>query len=168
MKHFFNARFRLHRRRISRRIHRYPLVARVMHASDCLKFTMEGVARGVAVGLFIGLTPTVGVQTLLMIVGCIVLRGNFPAAFLVSWVSNPFTVVPLYWWFNTVGKVIFEPVLPMDTATPNFFDGALHQTMLTGLGSLLIAAPASALGYYATRSVWRFVTRHLHHEGRLE
>jgi uncharacterized protein len=167
VKHFFNARFRLHRRRVSRRLHRYPLVARVMHASDCLKFSMEGVARGVAVGFFIGLTPTVGVQTLLMIVGCIVVRGNFPAAFLVSWVSNPFTVVPLYWWFNTMGAAVFEPLLPA-SATPSFLDDALHETMLTGLGSLLIAVPASVLGYYASRAVWRFVTRHLHHDGRVE
>lgn len=138
-----------------------------MHASDCLKFTMEGVARGVAVGLFIGLTPTVGVQTLLMIVGCIVLRGNFPVAFLMSWVSNPFTVVPLYWWFNVMGKAVFEPLLPA-SATPGFLDDALHETMLTVLGSLLVAAPASVLGYYASRAVWGFVTRHLHHNARVE
>lgn len=138
-----------------------------MHASDCLKFTMEGVARGVAVGLFIGLTPTVGVQTLLMIVGCIVLRGNFPVAFLMSWVSNPFTMVPLYWWFNVMGKAVFEPLLPA-SATPGFLDGALHETMLTGLGSLLVAVPVSVLGYFASRAVWRFFSRHLHHDGRVE
>jgi uncharacterized protein len=164
VKDTINARFRLHRRRVNRRLQRYPLVARIMHASDCLKFTMEGVARGVAVGLFVGLTPTVGVQTLLMIIGCILLRGNFPVAFILSWVSNPVTMVPLYWFFNVLGETVFEPLLPMEDGTPNLIDDALHETMLTALGSLLIATPAGVIGYFATRVVWRFVTRHLHRD----
>src|SRR3982751_3961326 len=55
----------------------------------------ESVARGVAIGLFSGIVPIIPFQTILAIFLSIFLRGNLAIAFLVSWVSNPLTIIPL-------------------------------------------------------------------------
>lgn len=126
--------------------------------SGCLTFYRENVARGVAVGLLVGLTPTVGAQTLLMLGGCLLVGGNFPAAFLVSWVSNPVTMAALYFMFHQVGERVFGSWLGDIIGNSDWFDEALINLLNTGLGSLLIAIPVAGLGYLATlgaAQVWQ-------------
>ncbi|MFO0103826.1 MAG: DUF2062 domain-containing protein, partial [Cyanobium sp.] len=54
-------------------------------------------ARGLAAGIFCGCFPFFGLQTLLGIGLASVLRGNHLLAAAGTWISNPFTYVPLYW-----------------------------------------------------------------------
>lgn len=114
----------------------------------CLRLERGIVARGVAVGLFVGLTPTVGFQTLLMLGLCAVLRGNLIAAFAVSWVSNSVTITPLYLGYYLLGEHVAGPVL----GSLSLFSGrdaieGLLEAACLGLGSMLIALPAAAAGY---------------------
>ena len=125
----------------------HPRLKALLTLGGCLHWECGTVARGVAIGLFIGLTPTVGIQTLLMLIGCIALRGYFPAAFAVSWISNPFTLFPLYWLFHWIGEIIFGHLLRPDLFFAPVIDNAMRDALLGLLGSLLIAGPAAALGY---------------------
>ena len=110
--------------------------------------TRPVVARGLAIGLFVALTPTLGVQTVLMLLLCVLLRGNFIAAFAVSWISNPFTFAPLYLTYYLVGELVverlFDPLSPLlNGSLPT---GTLEAVCL-GLGSLLVAVPAAVAGF---------------------
>ncbi len=70
------------------------------------------VARGAAIGIFLGLTPTVGVQmyTAMMIwlVCRYVFRFHFNATVAVAmvWVTNPVTAPPIYYVFLITGQLI--------------------------------------------------------------
>lgn len=73
--------------------------------------TPHAVALGTAIGMFIGLTPTVGVQMLIAI-GVYYLclpffRFNAKAAIVTVYVSNPLTMLPLYWFDYRVGQIFF-------------------------------------------------------------
>jgi hypothetical protein len=62
-----------------------------------LKGEPKNIAFGVAIGVFIGITPTIPFHTLLIIVFTFLLKKNFTAAYLGSWlVSNPVTIPILY------------------------------------------------------------------------
>ena len=61
-------------------------------------------SRGLAAGVFAGCFPFFGFQTLLGVALASLLRGNRILAAASTWVSNPFTYVPLYWFNYTVGK----------------------------------------------------------------
>ncbi|WP_422822297.1 DUF2062 domain-containing protein [Vreelandella andesensis] len=88
-----------------------------MRQFRCFSGDPESVSRGFAIGIFYGLTPTVGVQTLLVLTSCLILRGNFPMAFTATWVSNPLTLVPLYWMFENIGSLFISgSILSPDTA----------------------------------------------------
>jgi uncharacterized protein len=140
---------------------RHPRAASLLHQSGSLRPDPEPVARGVAVGLFIGLTPTFGVQTSLIVVGCILLRGNVCSALAASWVSNPLTIVPLYWCFHALGEACFQPlpVFAALTLAPYSRDVG-EELLLTALGSLIMAFPLAVFGYLAAlRGAGRFFSR---------
>ncbi|KKZ10376.1 MAG: hypothetical protein TH68_10925, partial [Candidatus Synechococcus spongiarum 142] len=61
-------------------------------------------SRGLAAGVFAGCFPFFGFQTLLGVALASLLRGNRILAAASTWVSNPFTYVPLYWFNYTIGK----------------------------------------------------------------
>ncbi len=66
----------------------------------CLRFvrlpeTSKAIARGVAVGAFAGMFPIFGFQIICGISLAAILRGSKLAAAAATWISNPFTYVPL-------------------------------------------------------------------------
>ena len=66
-------------------------------------------ARGLAAGIFCGCFPLFGIQTLLGIGLASVVRGNHLLAAAGTWISNPFTYVPLYWFNYRVGVLFLGP-----------------------------------------------------------
>jgi len=69
----------------------------------------EYTARGVAIGVFWGVTPFLGVQTLLMIGTWQVLKHGFRKdasvvqALAWAWINNPLTMIPMYYTFYLTG-----------------------------------------------------------------
>ena len=68
--------------------------------------TPTSIARGGALGMWIGLTPTVGAQMIIAGALAVPLRANLPVAMAMVWVSNPVTMIPLYFAFYLVGSVM--------------------------------------------------------------
>ena len=60
--------------------------------------------RGLAAGVFAGCFPFFGFQTLFGIALATLLRGNRILAAAGTWISNPFTYVPLYWCNYMLGS----------------------------------------------------------------
>jgi len=119
-------------------------------------------ARGLAAGVFCGCYPFFGLQTLLGIGLASLVRGNHLLAAAGTWISNPFTYVPLYWFNFQLGCLLIGP----GPAWPGL--AALQQGELAGLGwsfatRLLLGstvtgvACASALGV----GYWRWL-QHRH------
>ncbi|MDX1625459.1 MAG: DUF2062 domain-containing protein, partial [Wenzhouxiangellaceae bacterium] len=139
----------------------HPRITALLERSGSLHVDEFALARGVALGLFVGFTPTVGIQTLMMVAGSLAFRANFPAAFIVSFVSNPVTMAPLYFGFNRLGHLLMD-WLPIQAATPaTLGDEIAEQTLAMLLGSLAIAIPAGVLGYFATLWLFRALGFHL-------
>ncbi len=63
-------------------------------------------ARGVAAGVFCGCFPFFGFQILLGIGLASLVRGNHLLAAAGTWISNPFTYIPLYWFNYSVGSAL--------------------------------------------------------------
>ena len=92
-----------YRRRKRRRLYR--------RAADWIlryKGTPHQVALGFAVGLFVALTPTVGIQMALGALIAHLLKANRALPVALAWISNPFTMGPLYYFNYRVG-LLFVP-----------------------------------------------------------
>jgi uncharacterized protein (DUF2062 family) len=66
--------------------------------------TPAAIARGCAAGVFAGLFPLFGAQTLIGLAIATPLRGNKIAAAVGTWISNPLTYVPIYIFNFKVGQ----------------------------------------------------------------
>ena len=110
----------------------------------------EKIARGAALGAFIGLMPTLGVGIILCLIGSFILKVNKAAAIIASFVMNPFTA-PLVWSGSvTIGKIIFW----RETASEVFYGPGQEEiikeighiplvfvtgnTIIAGIGSLVV------------------------------
>ena len=61
-------------------------------------------AKGLAIGVFSGCFPFFGFETLIGVFLAILARGTVYLAALGTWISNPFTYVPLYYFNYQVGS----------------------------------------------------------------
>lgn len=77
------------------------IVRRLLQIND----TPESIALGTAMGTFIAMTPTVGIQMVLMIIVGTIIRANRVAGCVMVYISNPFTLVPIYWFDYWIGSV---------------------------------------------------------------
>lgn len=129
----------------------------------------RSLARGVAIGIFIGITPTVPLHTVLILSLCLLFRASKVAGILASIiVSNPLTFFLQYYLSWRVGTVIFpgllswqrlQEVMAVLSSGSSGFSG--FKSSLAAIGSLgldaitvvvvggtLLALPFTALSYY--------------------
>jgi uncharacterized protein (DUF2062 family) len=71
-----------------------------------LNDTPESIALGVALGLFVGLTPTMGIQILEATIITTLFRANRIAGIMMVFITNPFTFVPIYWLDYRIGVAL--------------------------------------------------------------
>ena len=152
---------RQHRGRIRAWLARHPRVTALLERGGSLHIDEFALARGVSLGLFVGLTPTVGIQTAMMIVGSLAFRANFPAAFVVSFVSNPVTMAPLYYGFNRLGQWMMSWLPVPRAASRTLGDAIAEETVATLIGSMGVAIPAAVVGYFGFLWLWRRLGLHL-------
>jgi len=113
-------------RYIGRKLKRF-FVYRVLHVDD----TPHRIALGLAIGIFITWTPTMGLQMILTIAVATLMRANKFVGVPFVWISNPVTAVPLYGSNFLVGTW----VLPGDYSLEKFTT-SVTQAMFTGGGWL--------------------------------
>ena len=136
------------------------------------------VSWGVAIGLFVGLTPTMGIQ--MYIVAAIwgisryIFRFQFylPVGVALVWISNPVTVLPFYYIFLIIGNAFFHmmqwPTIPLDWSTFQQAFEKMAAESLWGMlqegsrflvidlgfpilvGSLFLAIPSAVIFYFVT------------------
>ncbi|MBW3041251.1 DUF2062 domain-containing protein [Prochlorococcus marinus] len=65
-------------------------------------------ALGFGVGIFSGCFPFFGLQTLMGVFLAKILKGNTILAAVGTWISNPFTYLPLYYFNFRIGSLLFN------------------------------------------------------------
>ena len=112
------------------------------------------IARGFAAGVFVGCFPFIGLQFVLSVVLAMIIRGNKFTAILGTWISNPFTYVPLFLFNFQVGKLILSFFL--DNHDLDFQWDSISELQNLGteitvtllLGSAIVGLFLSSIAYY--------------------
>ena len=65
-------------------------------------------ALGMALGIFIGMLPIMGIQMAVVTIVAFPFKANLKAAVLGVWISNPVTFIPLYWANYQFGLLFFH------------------------------------------------------------
>jgi uncharacterized protein (DUF2062 family) len=140
---------------------------RIFH-SDLWRFTRNGVAIGLAAGVFATLIPIFGLHIFLAVIGAFVFRGNIPCAILVCFtVGNPFALMAFMFWEWKLGQLIFghgpPPAVPVEAiatfgAAAHGFKRAMREVIPLMAGGTLIAIAGATVTYFATHALWGFFT----------
>lgn len=77
-------------------------VYRILHADD----PPHRLALGIAVGMFVTFTPLIGFQMMLSVFLAWLLRANKLVGIPLVWISNPFTIIPIYYPCYQLGCAI--------------------------------------------------------------
>ena len=140
-------------------------VYRVLHADD----PPHRLALGIAVGMFVTFTPLIGFQMMLSVFLAWLLRANKLVGVPLVWISNPFTIIPIYYPCYQLGcKILGEPVVneqwhqlgtewkelmgnPATTwrlKVEFWWEGLMDFIGPLCLGCLVVASVAGLLSYY--------------------
>jgi len=95
------------------------------------------IAKGLALGIFVGFLPIMGIQMAVVLPFALLFRGNKMAAIAGVWISNPITVIPIYYVDYLFG-LLFTPYEHLTWAD---FSSALLNTTTTrflALGEMIL------------------------------
>ena len=139
---------------------------RWLHHPNLWHLNRRSVSGAVAIGLFSGLVPG-PLQMLTALLLAIPLKKNLPVALLVTFYTNPFTIVPLYLVAYAYGRFLL-PGVPAAQAEPFTFDWGHFAESMSGLGAWMVTlgkplavglialgSTLALLGYVAVQVGWR-------------
>jgi hypothetical protein len=86
-----------------------------------LRGSSKAVAGGLALGVFIAITPTIGLQVVLAALLATIFNLNRPAAIITVWITNPFTIPVIFTFNYWVGTMFFSGP-PVSDVAKRLFD----------------------------------------------
>jgi len=132
----------------------------------------HSLALGVAIGLFIGITPTIPLHTALILILAWILRGNIIAALIAATaISNPLTWLPQYYFCWRLGSWLLpgrlswariQELLGLLTSGTGFSQNlallgqlGLEAVAVMLVGGTLLAIPFTCAGYLLSFKFFR-------------
>ncbi len=118
-------------------------------------------AGAVAVGLFFAWVP-MPIQMLMAAAAAIMFRTNMALSVALVWISNPFTIPPMFYFAYLVGTwVIGEP--PQDFAFQLSFEWLANELASSWkpflTGCFILATSSSIIGYFTVSQFWVYTVR---------
>jgi hypothetical protein len=128
----------------------------------------ENVTRAFAIGLFVAFLPFPPHSAIAPLVA-LALGANVPVAFATIWITNPFTIVPIFFFAYWLGTIILG--VPMSRFTFELSWSWASQELpyvwkplLTG--SLVLSVVSATVGYFSLDWIWRRSVLHRYHRRR--
>ena len=144
-----------------------PLVSRFKHLltdPNLWHLNRRSVSWGIFCGIFAAFMPP-GLQLILAIPMAVVLRGNLAVAFAATWVTNPFTYLPIYFTCYRLGLWILGGNPDINLSQFNL-ETLANDLMNIGkpllVGCSVSAVVFSILSLLIVRLLWRLhIIRHI-------
>jgi len=90
----------------------YRMLGNSLFKPACWSLKPEPLARGAGLGMLVSMTPTIGIQIPAMALLCILGNGNIPFGIIAAFISNPFTMVPIFGSFLWLGCYLMGVPFP--------------------------------------------------------
>jgi len=121
----------------------------------------RAISGGLAVGVFVALTPTIPLQMFLAALGALRWKVNLVVALAACWITNPLTAVPIYVVAWRLGRFILEDAAFFESLFDIYsfessirFGAMFRQSAYLWTGSIIMASGASLFAYVAVHLLW--------------
>ncbi|MBV7257026.1 DUF2062 domain-containing protein [Pacificimonas sp. WHA3] len=119
-------------------------------------FNRHSIARGVALGLFLGFVIPIGFQVFIAAFVAVSARANIAVAALFTTVSNPVTVVPIYIAALKTGDWMLGRETSVLAPDANILMIAQGASVPVILGTICFGAISGAVGFLTIHFLWRY------------
>ena len=123
--------------------------------------TLQGdphyIAMGMAIGVFVSITPTVPFHTIIAIALAFILKGSKPAAAVGVWFCNPITIPFFYLGSYQAGMLILNKSIPFDVkykSIQEFMNLGWDVTIAMIIGGLILGIIPGIAAYFITRKIF--------------
>lgn len=115
------------------------------------------VAMGMAIGVFISITPTIPFHTVIAVALAFIFRGSKAAAALGVWFCNPLTAPLFYWGSYKAGMLFLGNQVPFNVKFESILEliklGA-DVTMAMIMGGVILGILPGIAAYFLTRKIF--------------
>ncbi len=132
---------------------------RVLSHPKFFSVSRRSVAAATAIGLFVALLPLPG-QSLIAPLTAFVWRANVAIAAVAVWLSNPLTMLPIFYFEYRLGSMILDrPLEPftIELSWEWLAAGLQNTWQPLLLGAMITATLTSALFYLIISAIWRMI-----------
>ena len=117
------------------------------------------IAIGMAIGVFVGVTPTIPFHTVIALALAFIFRGSKPAAAIGVWFANPVTIPFFYIGSFKLGMLILNKPIPFDVkfeSITELMSLGLDVTIAMIVGGAILGILPAIIAYILT---YRIMTR---------
>ena len=117
----------------------------------------KSVSRGFAIGAFCAFLPIPG-QMILAAFLSITFAANIPISLVLTWITNPITFTPIFYFAYKIGKIIFDGGITYDVDEKeiDILSNIMHIWEPLLLGSIILSITGSIVAYIIIRVYWRY------------
>jgi uncharacterized protein (DUF2062 family) len=143
--------------KIRNHVHLNRIFGSLLHDPNLLHLNRRSVSSAFAVGLFMAFVP-IPFQMLLAAAAAIIVRCNLPIAVALVWITNPFTMAPVFFFCYKVGTwFLGTPIRSVQfSASWEWLSselGAIWEPLI--LGCFAVGLVSAILGFVTIRVLWR-------------
>lgn len=131
-----------------------------LHDASLWNFNRRSISKAFAVGLFCAFIP-IPFQMLLAAPAAVIFSANLPLSVALVWITNPFTMPPIYYGCYKIGAWILgvevqqDFIMSLDYVWEVF--GVIWQPFL--LGCVVVSIASAFLGYWSIQLIYRLKAR---------
>jgi len=114
-------------------------------------------AMGMAIGVFVSITPTIPFHTVLAIALAFILKGSKPAAAIGVWFCNPITIPLFYFGSYQAGMFILGKSMPIDSkykSISELLELGMDVTVAMIFGGVILGIIPGIMAYFITRKIF--------------
>ena len=117
----------------------------------------KSVSRGFAIGAYCAFLPIPG-QMILAAFLSITFAANIPISLVLTWITNPITFTPIFYFAYKIGKIIFDGRITYDVDEKeiDILSNIMYIWEPLLLGSIILSITGSIVAYIIIRVYWRY------------
>lgn len=117
----------------------------------------KSVSRGFAIGAFCAFLPIPG-QMILAAFLSITFAANIPIAIILTWITNPITFTPIFYFAYKIGRMVFDGAINYNVGEKeiDILSNIMYIWEPLLLGSIILSIIGSTIAYIIIRVYWRY------------